>query len=277
MDLLMSMVDWPAIACRSEEVHRHSVLGTHVSLGGPTAYGDLPPIPERFADSFNLTVWDWQHGAPVGSGYCPARDVVSETIAELGVWEPAETIVMRLCFERLETGVFLDFGCQLGWFSVLAARAGMNVAAFDADLECVNLCNRNLLDNGYDETATMQRIDADATPLDPLDIGGPVVVKIDLEGAEKHAISVIQPIIDSGAVEFVMIEMSPVFNKSYRGIARGLIKDGFTPYEVTPKASPPHRLDTLDDLKPFVVTKDVIENELQQWHQRDLLFVRGAL
>lgn len=267
------MTHWDAIGCRRGCID-HVTIETTVNIGGPTPYRDLTSIPERFATEFTIEVWDTSKAPVDGGPYCPARDAVSETILALGIWEPQETTILLECFERTGPGVFVDFGAQIGWFSVLARQAGMQVLAFEADPDCHRVATRNV-GGGVNLT----RVDADSTPFDPMHWEMPVVVKIDLEGAEQHAIAMLQPAIDAGKVEFVMAEISPCFNDSYPKLVAGLMRDGFIGYMLPDKQMPPVQIDQLEALIPYQLpkTQAAAKREVETWAQRDVLFVRGGL
>lgn len=273
------MTYWPEIGCK-RGCAEHAVTAASVSLGGPTGYRDLTDIPQRFARDFVIAVWDTDKTPVDGGPYCPARDAVSETILSHGIWEPAETTVMLLCFEATPGGLFIDFGCQLGWFSTLAAMSGMNVIALDADPHCVDLTNHNLVSHVPllgSVGAHLERLGPDVEPFAVDEtIPVPIVVKIDVEGAERYALRKIASLIEARMVDYILIEMSPVFNDSYSGIAERLMDDGFVGYEMPAKRNPPHQLQRLDDLKRWQLTDDDIDN-IPNWHQKDVLWARGGI
>src|SRR5437899_13034470 len=96
------MSAWPEIRCQRGHDYHESIVA-EVKLGGPTGYHDYPPIPQRFARSFGMAIFQWELYAGDGA-YCPARDTVSETIDLLGVWEPPETIMALSVFESAPGG-----------------------------------------------------------------------------------------------------------------------------------------------------------------------------
>ena len=199
---------------------------------------------------------------------------MSETILALGIWEPQETAVLLECFEAVGSGAFIDFGAQIGWFSVLARQAGMKVLAFEADPDCHRVATRNVGGG-----VNLQRVGADSKPSHPIEWDLPIVAKIDLEGAEQHAIAMLQPAIDAGKVQYIMIEVSPCFGPGYPKLVAGLMGDGFVGYTLPDKQVPPVQIDQLSDLKPYQLpkTQAAAKREVASWTQRDVLFVRGGL
>lgn len=273
------MTHWIEIGCK-RGCDRHMRRMTHIDLSEPHGYGDLTAIPSRFGIEFDIDIWDTSITPVDGGPYCPARDAVSETIWSHGIWEPAETTVMLLCFEASPGGLFIDFGSQLGWFSTLAILNGMNVLALDADPECVGLTYTNLVDHVPllgSIGAHLERLGPDVVPFSVDEtMPVPIVVKIDVEGAETHAVTKLSPLIEANMVDYMLIEMSPVFNDSYGLLAEDLVDRGFVGYEMPAKHMPPHQIQRLDDLKRWQLTDADIAN-IPNWHQKDVLWVRGGL
>jgi hypothetical protein len=279
------MTQWNEIGCQ-RGCAEHATKSVTVKLGRPHGYADLTSIPERFAQRFTIDVWDTEKTPVDGGPYCPARDAVSETILSHGIWEPQETAVLMMAIEAIgpERCLFVDYGSQLGWFSTLAARMGAAVLPVEADPDCVHLAERNILRNQSPEAATMlhdERVTPDSKPWAVSDLlsDASVVAKIDIEGAEVDAVRMMQEWIDAGRVKYMLIEISPVFNDTYPDLVIGLVENGFIPYKLPPKQSPPIQIDSLEALRPFGVrgTYAEIKREVASWHQRDLLFVHGGL
>jgi hypothetical protein len=273
------MTQWDEIRCGRG--HRsHDTITVDVDFGGHDSYPDYPSIPQRFRRQWQMEVWDWKKYSDQGP-YCPGHDVVSEVIHDLGVWEPGESAVLSLAFEDCPGGVFYDFGCQIGWYSTMALTAGIVVYAYDADDECVDLAWSNMSRNAPLLTrfgVYRERFDANTgcMPFDGSEVGD-VIVKIDVEGAEVHALAYIQPAIDLGLVKYMLIEISPVFNDSYPALVQGLLDDGFIGYEVPPRRDPPpYPLERLSDLEPFRLSDEQIA-AIPSLHQANWLFVLGGL
>jgi hypothetical protein len=276
------MTFWAEIGCR-RGCEVHATTNRRIFLGGPTGYRDLTGIPRRFTETFEIEVWDTSITPVDGGPYCPARDAVSETILSHGIWEPAETAVLLCCFETAPGGLFIDFGSQIGWFSTIAARRGMNVIALDADPECVNLSYQNLYNNAPLLTsvgAHWERLGPDVARFGLHDEPRlTTIAKIDVEGAERWAIRKLQPLIDERWVTHILIEISPVFNDTYPDLVVGLLEDGYHAYCLPPKHNPPHMIAGLEDLIPWHIagTHAEIRREVASWHQRDVLFVLGGI
>lgn len=273
------MRTWSTISCQAGH-DSHATRNVDLVLCGPTAYTDLAPIPEYLAAAFTLNVWDYTQYADCDV-YCPGHDAVSQTLATLGVWEPCETSLLLDAFRNAPKGSrFLDFGAQIGYFSILAANSGIRTLAFEADPECADLIAENARLNHVDDRVTVvnTRVDEDTAPLA---LTSPVrVVKIDLEGAEDQAIRVCQPLLLAGLVDYVLMEVSPVFDSYYGDLLVDLRDMGYIPHLTPPKRTPPHLLESpLDDVKMFKLdyTDADLRAEVASWHQENVWLVREGL
>lgn len=270
---------WTTISCQAGH-DSHATRNVDLVLCGQTPYHDYAPIPEHLATAFTLNVWDYESYADE-TVYCPAHDAVSETLATLGVWEPCETSLLLHAFKHAPRGSrFLDFGAQIGYFSTLAAVSGIRTLAFEADSECAELIADNARLNHADELVTVVnvRVDGDTAPLA---LAAPVrVLKIDLEGAENHAIRVCQPLLLAGLVDYVLMEVSPCFDSYYPDLMVDLRDMGYIPHLTPPKRIPPHLLESpLDDVKMFKLdyTDANLRAEVASWDQANVWLVREGL
>lgn len=265
------MTAWPAIACqRGHETHETKLA--EVMLAGQSGYQDYPPIPARLARRFEMMIFNWR-SYPVGETYCPGCDAVSETIDLVGIWEPRETILALTVFESAEQGsVFLDLGAQVGWFSLLAASAGLDTVSVDADAEPLRLLAESAHRNGWDGLVHPWQVRIDAeTPVLP---AAPYrLAKLDMEGAEFDGIRILWPSIAAGLVDHILMEVSPVFADGYPELVTSIMEAGYRAYMLPGKYLPPHRLvDPERDLMPLEVKH--IGSALASWSQEMLWFRR---
>lgn len=263
---------WPEIACqRGHETHETKLA--EVMLAGQSGYRDYPPIPARIARRFEMMVFNWR-SYPVGESYCPGCDAVSETIDLVGIWEPRETILALTVFESAPAGsVFLDLGAQIGWFSLLAASAGLDTISVDADAEPLRLLSESAKRNSWHGMVHpwQMRIDAE-TPVLP--VADYRLAKLDIEGAEFDGIRILRPSIEAGLVDHILMEVSPVFSDGYPELVTSVMEAGYRAYMLPGKAIPPHRLDDPErDLMPL--TGDV-EATVASWHQEMVWFKRDG-
>ena len=166
-------------------------------------------------------------------GFCPGNDDVSRTLWLYGVWEPIETRFFDEALER-DPGLVIDFGSQIGWYSMLATAAGHDVLAIEALWEHEYMTATNA--GHSDGTLHQVRHWVDeTTPTLPAEGCPPIsIVKIDIEGAEQHALRCIKELLDAGLVANLLVEISPVFNDSYPAIVLDLLNRGYQAIALNP-------------------------------------------
>lgn len=263
------MTAWSEIACQ-RGCTAHATRGVTVDLAKRHGYADYAAVPQRLALQFRMEIWDTDRHLSPGA-YCPANDAVSETIVSTGIWDPPATC---LVLDIARPGArMLDFGCQIGWFSLLAAHAGMVVDAYDADT--ANLAALRHSRGGLPIFTHHARVGVDelAIPAVPYRF-----VKIDLEGAEADAVDALAGLLLAGQVEHLLIEISPVFRPGdhYPDLVERLIGYGFEAHVVPEKAVPPRPFDNaeqylaasrIDTLGP-----ERLRALVNSWDQRDCWF-----
>lgn len=246
--------------CQVERKHQHRQKSITVDLSKPHLYDDYPQIPHWLVPApFEMKVWDQGFAPDAAEGWCPARDVVSETIQSHGIWEPVETIVMLDLFDRLPNGLFWDIGAQLGWYSILAQRAGWWVTAFEPDANVRRLLSQNIRADqaciGQDpigpDTEPVIIPDEDHIPA--------AVVKIDIEGEEAHALRMIEPVLACHEVTAVLIELSPCFGVDMDEITGYFTRYGYVPAMLPNKSMPPTQFTGLPDLEYLASWSPVVD------------------
>lgn len=271
------MSAWPEIACqRGHSTHASQLV--HVDLAAGHGYHDYGPLPASLARTFNMAIWPPETYPVDGGPYCCAHDAVSETIVSHAIWEPRETAFALHAFTTARPGqVFVDMGAQLGWFTLLAASCGVRTTAFEADPENLRLLRASAGLNGWSDLVDTYetRIGPD-TPVAPL--WEVRLAKLDLEGAEEDGIRMLWPSIEAGLVDFMEIEVSPVFRPGdhYPRLLRSLVDVGYRIYLLPPKQRPPVLLaDPEVALAPYELT-GAFEAQVAAWHQEDIIAVRDG-
>jgi hypothetical protein len=211
--------------------------------------------------------------------YCPAHDAVSRTIDELGIWEPAESILtLSILQHSAADSLFVDFGAQIGWFCALACQARRDVVAFEADPDCMALIKHNMQLNDWVDHVSYRQERVDDAFHYPISPSRRIALaKIDIEGAEQYAVDMLWPSIDEGLVDHLLIEISPVFNDSYPDLVVRLLEAGYDAYVMPDKRTPPVPFEQFPrDLEStkLVWSLDKVRDEVASWHQHNVLFSR---
>lgn len=200
------------------------------------------------------------------------------------IWEPCETaLVLAAC----EPGSHvLDFGAQIGWFSLLALSRGAFVSAIDAERANLELLWSSFEANA-EQFAVMQADLATCVHRVGVDLAdrheGPVrLVKIDVEGAEDAAFREIRHLVEDRSIDYMLVEVSPVFADYYGELVTDLMRCGYVPHLLPSKQQPPFGFASpLEDVKRLRafggLSPKAVADEVNSWHQANLWFAREDL
>lgn len=230
----------------------HAKRWVTVNLGGPTGFGDYCAIPERYARSFEMLIYERDE---TPGPLCPAHDAVSEMIGVHGMWEPqGTTLALAVCESAGPNQYMADFGAHVGWYSLIAASCGLTAMAIDDDAESLQMVDESATANGWGQRinriqgchrdhveTTLRHIDADTEPW-----GNGIAIrlaKIDIEGAEEHAVRMLWPAIEAGLVDHILMEVSPCFGPGYPELVEKLADAGYRVFRLPEKQYPPVELD----------------------------------
>lgn len=166
-------------------------------------------------------------------GYCPGDDCVSRTLILYGVWEAIETRMFTEALHR-SPGLVIDFGSQIGWYSMLATAMGHDALAIEAVAEHEHMTWINASDRGGTLWQAQHWLDENTPTLPALGAPQISVVKMDIEGAERHAMRCIRELLDAELVPNVLMEVSPTFNDSYPALVSDLLNRGFRAVALNP-------------------------------------------
>ncbi|BFY99310.1 hypothetical protein BsWGS_02350 [Bradybaena similaris] len=117
--------------------------------------------------------------------YDPKKDLmVSAHLKNNGAWEPENIAALYEIHTRFPEMVLVDLGCNVGVFTLPAAKMGMEVVAVDSMLSSLQLLQRSLLINGLSchvtliHNALYRKHMQMRVALDPSNIGASKVVEI---------------------------------------------------------------------------------------------------
>lgn len=203
----------------------HPTVAVDIELGTVAAIPDWPGTAPR---SWRMDVFDGTQSVP---GYCPGDSDVSRTIRLHRSWEGFETaLVARLL---TEPGPVLDFGANVGWFTILAAAGGCDVLTVEADPVIADV----LAANAPAATIAHALVGADTAPLTL----GPQVrlVKADVEGAEPEVVRVLGDLLAAQRIDHLLLEVSPCFGGGWLSMLAELAGFGYEGHTVPAKGFDP--------------------------------------
>lgn len=224
------------------------------------------------AQGLTYFVYDYKKYLGKSEDYCTGQDIISESLGERGVWEPCETQLIRDLLENKpsESKNVLDFGSHIGYYSILAAKAGYQVVAFDASQENLDLLDLSAEVNNLQVETRLCWLDDDVPEITLDDVH---LLKADVEGAEQYVFKATKNLFEQKKVKYAIFEVSPVFNDTYPDLVENIIKLGYNGYVI------PHSGNSDLNNVTFLYKLPLTEPERRSWisrlHQENILFVRG--
>ena len=243
--------------CRVGHQDRHDILNVSTS---PWPTSDMYVYDWWMYGGQNLDRWQ---------EYCPGQDVISRALDDEGVWERHES---ALFVDILKHGLpdpapVYDFGCQLGWYSALADRLGYPVVACDVNSENVALTRLN----APDADVFLGAVDKDCKPIWPQRMR---CVKIDIEGAEQWAVRMIEPSLEYALIDYILMEVSPVFHDGYPALMERICSYGYDPWLIPSNDRDcPSRFDK-EPLRALTHSPTLDLATVPGMHQVDVMFAR---
>lgn len=159
--------------------------------------------------------------------YCTGQDAISGALRMQGSWEDRDTRpISEILINGNRDNIVIDFGCHIGWYTIMAAQLGYHVIAIDGDAENLELLSMTAQLHGVSDKIKLIHdwVDQDFT-LGLPDVGIELV-KVDLEGNDDYAVNSV----DLRNVKNLYVEISPAFNKRYPALVKKITSQGFKAY-----------------------------------------------
>jgi len=190
-------------------------------------------------------------------------DIISYCLERDKCWEPFQTEITKEILETNPDGIFIDIGCHLGYYSVLASVIGNKVKSVDAcedflhmfkdTIKANNLTNIEIFNTTVDENFKLSDIHYDDEKI--------ALIKVDIEGFEDELVNSIECLLDKKKILNLILEISPKLNDKYPSICRKIHNHGYKIFDLGLSHQRPLINDTshLSDLKKLKVDMDDIE------------------
>jgi SAM-dependent methyltransferase len=250
---------------------RHETKRLSIDTAGPATIPDWPPDPAHLAHRFEMVTYDRDRYADEKVG-CSGSDTISHSLDVHGKWEAWESLVVTTVLAD-PAGWCVDIGCQIGWYTLLAASAGHPTIAVDANPESLEILARNCELNGFADLVTpvLGWVGVD-TPRVPS--GGHVrFLKVDIEGLEAEAVRAFSLSFAAGDVDYALLELTPEFNDTWRDAHDMMIGYDMVAFQV------PDKGDDVDEFAadPLGVTLRRPFDPGVEFDQLNVFFVRRDL
>ena len=265
-------------------------LWHHCSIGHDTHQTFL--VDRQIGDvDLKLEIYDWREYFITVDGnetvsehgkYCTGQDIISYCIDKQGVWEAEETAVQLAILNEPQTDdkIMLDFGSHIGYYSMLAAKKGFQVASFDSSKENLELLQRSAVVNDVaDKVHPYLCWLDDQAPILSREAEKIRLAKVDIEGAEQHALQMLADVIGGHKLKYLIMEISPTFNGTYPSIVETIAGQHYSVYQIPTDKNWEHYEAFMAD--PLTVLKEHCEipaegrkEYVAGLHQENFVFVR---
>ena len=275
-------LDAPNVRCKWHQ--NHETITVRLVLDGQPLIPDVPAIPHRLRRELTLELYDYRRygqrgyeGEGFPHHWCTGQDIISYSIAEQGDWEGYETLTVLDVLDRgKRADLMLDLGAHIGWYSALADQFG--VFTVEASAENNLLIGKNVTAHADPWVDTGPAwIDGDA-PILPADAEPIHFVKIDLEGAENHAVRMLSALFAARKINYCLMEVSPIFADYYPDLVAWIADWGYRLFQIPGKGwehTPEYSDQPLETLRSYCeVPTTGLREYVAGLRQENFMFVK---
>jgi len=198
------------------------------------------------------------------AGYGPARCETTRSVRAQGIWEGFDTGLTVDLLSGDDDGIFLDFGSNIGWYSILARTLGRHVVAFEADPTFVEALEYGMVNNDFGSGWQVVHgwIDENTPALPVEDAPHIRLVKSDVEGTEVHVLRMLDPLFKAKKIDYMMLELSPMF-ANWEGTLGELafLYPDYALFQVPDKGYDPEKF-AADPLACAIATGEILAEKL---------------
>ena len=221
-------------------------------------------------DTLLMKIYDYDYHKEGEKG----RDIICKCLEYERNWKPFQTELMSEIF-RNTTGSFVDIGCHVGYFSVLACLYGKRVYSYDQDYDYLSHLKSTKEINKLDNlNITCKFVDKNYKIPKEIMSEKISVLKIDTNCQEAEIIKVFLPL----KIPYIIAKISPKINNSYLDMCRKMRSEGYDIYNIGLSNQRELNFNThhLDTIKRLEIKYDNIEEYLKniQHGQTNFLFVK---
>ena len=161
-------------------------------------------------------------------------DIISLCLENDKCWEPFQTELTKEILEEDKDGLFVDVGCQLGYYSVLSSLVGVQTLSIDFCNSFLTLFKKTIENNELTKIKIInETVDGNFDLLEHVS-SNINLIKIDIEGAEHFLFSSIEPLLHGNKTKIknIIMEISPNLDDSYSEICKKLHSYGYKIYDI---------------------------------------------
>tara|TARA_Y100000385_G_scaffold285332_2_gene345064 strand:- start:1925 stop:2686 length:762 start_codon:yes stop_codon:yes gene_type:complete len=187
-------------------------------------------------------------------------DIISYSINKYKIWEPYQTELTIEILNEDKDGLFVDIGCQLGYYSIISSIMDIETISIDNSIHVLNLFRKTILNNNlkkikiYNDTVN-ENFDLIKYVHSPINL-----LKADIEGYEKFLFPSIEPLLLDNKIKNLILEISPLLDNDYSELCKKIYSYGYQIYDIglSPLRRIKENTNHLQNLEKFKVPIDNI-------------------
>ena len=175
-------------------------------------------------------------------------DIISKCIkGNDNCWEPYQTEITKRILEN-GNNIFIDIGCHLGYYSLLAASLNNIVYSIDVNENTSKIFKENVKINNYDNNIIFLQEYVNVNfKLFNIPNETPIkLIKCDIEGNEIEFVDIIIGRLQNKTIDYLILEISPNFRDNYSECVLKIKNLGYDIYDIG--LSPQRKLDDTTNL-----------------------------
>ena len=204
-----------------------------------------------------------------------SRDIICRCLENDRVWEPFQTEITTEILKSTN-GIFVDVGCHIGYYSILASLLGKKSLSFDLDYDYLNLFESTKdLNNLNNITIFNQKVDKNFDSKNIINDQKICLLKIDARGSEAE---ILTKFLDF-KIPYIVAEISPKFNNTYPKICKKMIDLNYRIYDIglSPQRKLKFNTDHLDNLEKLEIDYQNLDSYISniKYGQTNFLFINS--
>lgn len=181
------------------------------------------------------------------------RDLISKLLLRDRCWKPYQTEIMTEILKN--GGTFLDIGCHIGYFTVLASIMGCRTIAIDSNPNYLEHLSNTMVRNELENIEVKNITINDRTKrTDIIQTSIPIkLLKLSIQGNECLFLACFMSELRTKKIEYIIMEITPKYSKNYANYISKLFSFGYAMYDIgnSEQRTLEHNTNHLENLEEF--------------------------
>ncbi len=160
------------------------------------------------------------------------RDLISKFLYEDKCWKPYQTEITKEILS--DGGTFIDIGCHIGYYSILASILKCKVISVDLNMNYITMFMKTIRANDLEPIEIKNIRIAKNTRKNNIIISNEKIklIKISIQGNESYIIDCFNLDLKSHNIENIIMEITPKYSYHYIKTILKLYKYGYKIYDI---------------------------------------------